>query len=111
MPTDLPTTNTEAGHGPCLVQPGLRWAVIDLMGRAYIAGAVSDENIGDRRMVRVDVPDVSTPARTIPAHARTFGAAAIFAIAWCDEAAALAAARLILHTPPSGDQEDDHAHG
>ena len=122
MPTDLPvspsTTTPEAASGQPLVQPAaaaLRWAVVDLMGHKCIAGAVSLEDLGDKRLVRVDVPEVVMPNRTIPAHAQSFGAVAIFSIAWCDEAAALAAAQLIQHMPPDahainqGTQEANHA--
>lgn len=101
MHSDLPTPHTEAPAGPCLVQPGLRWAVLDLMGHRAIAGAVSYEQVGDVRLVRVDVPEVRTADIHIPAHPRSLGAAAIFSIAWCDEAAAVAAAHVILHRPPS----------
>lgn len=101
MPSDVPTTSTEPTSGPCLVQPGLRWAVLDLMGHRAIAGAVSYDQVGDVRLVRVDVPEVTTAEHHIPAHTRSLGAQAIFSIAWCDEAAAVAAAQLILHRPPS----------
>lgn len=112
MPTDLPTTSTEADSGQPLVQPAaadLRWAVLDLIGHKHIAGAVSLEDLGDKRLVRVDLPEVVTPTKTIAAHSKSFGAVAIFSIAWCDEAAALAAAQLVLHTPPCSTLEADHA--
>lgn len=108
MPPDLPTPMTETPSEPAFVQPELRWAVIDLMGHRRIAGAISYDQVGDVRLVRVDVPEIVTLDDYIPAHTRSLGAQAIFSIAWCDEAAALAAARLILHRPPSSNPKVKH---
>jgi hypothetical protein len=112
-PTPAADAATPEQQAPALATPAplLRWAVIDLTGHQYIAGAVSYELVGDARMVRVDVPAVVRPEANIPAHSKTFGARAIFSIAWCDEAAAQVAANIILHRPPAaeGTQGGSHA--
>lgn len=93
-------------------QPQPLFAVVELFGHARIAGAVSEQTFGGCTMVRVDVPELNVTveeyvsgqgyvkqARTIPAHTRSFGPGAIYAISWCDEATAVAAARDIQHEP------------
>ena len=89
------------------------WAIVELFGHQRIAGRISEQQFGGDAFVRVDVPEVSLaetawddPERTkrervIQAHTRTFGAKAIYAINWCDEAAATIAARQIQHAPIS----------
>jgi hypothetical protein len=84
---------------------------VELFGHARIAGAISEQAFGGAALVRVDVPEVrytdesyidgqSAPGEgVIPAHTRSFGAASIYSINWCDEAAALLAAHSIRHQP------------
>jgi hypothetical protein len=84
-----------------------------LFGHQRVAGAISEQTFGGTSFVRVDVPEV--PARVaarphgypdggssapmIAAHTRSFGAAAIYAINWCDEETARIAAIDIRHQP------------
>ena len=82
------------------------FAVLELFGHARIAGQISEQVIGGASFVRVDVPEVlarpldrETTGLTIAAHTRTFGAAAIYSINWCDEETAKVAAHDIKHEP------------
>ncbi len=87
------------------------WAILELFGHARIAGAISEQAFGGAALVRVDVPEIRYTQETyvdgesamvvgvIPAHTRSFGAASIYSINWCDEAAALLAAHSIRHAP------------
>lgn len=90
------------------------FAVVELFGHARIAGEVSEQTFGGSSFVRVDVPAIEVQVgyglvnseelrrkatRTIPAHTRSFGASAIYAISWCDETTMLLAARDIEHEP------------
>lgn len=91
--------------------PPLQWAIVELMGHAKIAGAVSQDNAFGVPMIRVDVPPVVnteqvyrngayvSERREIPAHSRSLAAGAIYSVNWCDEAAARIAAHSIQHTP------------
>ena len=91
--------------------PPLQWAIVELMGHAKIAGAVSQDTACGVALVRVDVPQVVNTEqvyrngayvperRVIPAHSRSLSAGAIYSINWCDEAAARIAAHSIQHTP------------
>lgn len=86
-----------------------QWAVVELMGHARIAGAITEQAFGGAQLVRVDVPQVvitdqvwrnggyADVQRTIPAHSRSLGASAIYSINWCDELAATVAAHSIKH--------------
>jgi hypothetical protein len=85
-----------------------QYAILELFGHARIAGRISEQVFGGAALVRVDVPEVSYVEReynkpertvTIPAHTRSFGGAAIYAINWCDEAAAKLAAQSIKARP------------
>lgn len=111
-------TTTGARPAEDTMQPGTQsagpgsatqWAVVELMGHARIAGAITEQSYGGAQLVRVDVPqvvatdstwrngaDVPT-TRTIPAHSRSFGASAIYSINWCDELTATVAAHSIKH--------------
>jgi len=92
-------------------KPDTKWAIVELFGHARIAGAVSEQAFGGAALVRVDVPAVSfdeeayvdglrtASVHTIPAHTRSFGAASIYSINWCDEATALLAAHGLRHQP------------
>jgi hypothetical protein len=85
------------------------FAVVELFGHARIAGQIGEQTIGGVSFVRVDVPEVrSTPwhapeeepkEHVIAAHTRSFGAAAIYSINWCDEETARVAAHDIQHEP------------
>ncbi len=91
--------------------PPLQWAIVELMGHAKIAGAVSQDVACGLPLIRVDVPQIThteqvwrngayvPERRVIPAHSRSLGAAAIYSINWCDEASARIAAFSIQHTP------------
>lgn len=91
--------------------PPQMWAIVELMGHARIAGAVSQDLASGMPLIRVDVPQVVNTEqvwrngafvgepRTIPAHSRSLGAAAIYSINWVDEATARIAAHSIQHTP------------
>lgn len=100
----------EATQDPVPVQRSAQqWAVVELMGHARIAGAITQQVYGGAQLVRVDVPEVTVTehdwvgdqrvatTRKIPAHTRSFGAAAIYSINWCDELAATVAAHSIKH--------------
>lgn len=90
-------------------QPSPLWAIVELFGHQRIAGRISEQQFGGDAFVRIDVPEIqiverdyrteAERSRTIQAHTRTFGAKAIYAINWCDEAAATLAARSIQHEP------------
>ena len=116
-----PTHNRDATRAPVAADLGPsskparaapQWAVVELFGHARIAGAISEQAFGGGALLRVDVPELvlhdaarndeqanAGSLRTIPAHSRSFGAAAIYSINWCDEAAALIAAHGIRHEP------------
>lgn len=106
--TDLPN---QAAGAPEPAAPPLQWAIVELMGHAKIAGAVSQDLASGLPLIRVDVPQITNTEqvwrngayvperRVIPAHSRSLGAAAIYSINWCDEATALIAAFSIQHTP------------
>lgn len=97
------------------------YAIVELFGHQRIAGCISEQTFGGASFVRVDVPEVSCSSwkwddqkgeqiqvtHHIQAHTKSFGAAAIYAIQWCDEAAALMAAREIQHKPISPYQAAD----
>lgn len=86
-----------------------QFAIVELFGHTRIAGRISEQTFGGAALVRIDVPEVQYKDRTwpgeqeqvytIPAHTRSFSAGAIFAINWCDEAAAKLAAMHIRHRP------------
>jgi hypothetical protein len=88
-----------------------QFAIVELFGHARIAGRISEQVFGGATLVRVDVPEVTFVERnqfdrnaaertiTIPAHTRSFGGAAIYAINWVDEAAAKLAAQSIKARP------------
>jgi hypothetical protein len=81
------------------------------MGHQRLAGRVSQHSFGGAALIRVDVPEVITTGieyvdglrcevtSVIPAHTRSLGAASIYGINWCDEAAAVLAAHSIRHQP------------
>jgi len=87
------------------------YAVVELFGHARIAGAINEQAFGGTAFIRVDVPAVTVresefrngervvSIREIAAHTRSFGAAAIYSINWCDEATAQVAAFDIKHEP------------
>ena len=87
------------------------FCVLELFGHSRIAGQISEQTIGGASFVRVDVPEIlaretdgygpslKTTERTIQAHTRTFGPAAIYSINWCDEETAKVAAHDIKHEP------------
>lgn len=91
-----------------------QWAIVELFGHQRIAGAVSEQTFGGASFVRVDVPEILVRDRVwrngeyvsdgevteiIPAHTRSFGPKAIYAINWCDKTAATVAANSIRHSP------------
>ena len=85
-----------------------QFAIVELFGHARIAGRISEQTFGGAALVRVDVPEISYTEKPygqpehkviIPAHTRSFGGAAIYAINWVDEAAAKLAAQSIRHRP------------
>lgn len=102
----------EATDKPQQEQPAL-YAIVELFGHQKIAGRISEQNFGGAHLVRVDVPEVALTETTyrggepqqierrIPAHTRSFGAAAIYSINWCDQVAAELAAQTIRHEPLS----------
>lgn len=105
------TTATSAAVDPAAATaPGL-WAIVELFGRARIAGRISEQTFGGAHLVRVDVPEVTfidswfddgeraRGTRTIGAHTCSYGSGAIYSIQWVDQAVALAAAQEIRHVP------------
>jgi hypothetical protein len=94
-----------------------QWAIVNLFGHQRIAGRISEQTFGGASFVRVDVPAIEATenvySRTddgdaagvrtvaIQAHTRSFGAAAIYSIDWCDEQTARLAAHSIKHQPVS----------
>lgn len=110
MPPDSPAP---AAQPPCTNAAAApkRWAIVELYGRAALAGAMSEELFGGDTFIRVDVPEVTwheeefldgrpeVHPRTIPAHTKLFGAKAIYSVALVDEAAALAFANQARHQP------------
>lgn len=106
-PTDNPAADAAA---PEQAAPPA-WAIIELMGHQRVAGRISQQTFGGAALIRVDVPEVITKGTeyingercevtcTIPAHTRSLGAASIYGINWCDEAAAVLAAHGIKHQP------------
>lgn len=89
------------------------WAIVELMGHQRVAGRISQQTFGGAALIRVDVPEVvyldhhyvngqrTEVTATIPAHTRSLGAASIYGVNWCDEAAATVAAHSIKHQPIS----------
>lgn len=115
-----PTENRDAAQAPTAAATGpssraALWAIVELFGHARIAGAISEQAFGGGALVRVDVPAITytdpyagqswddgqltTATQTVPSHTRSFGAAAIYSINWCDEATATLAAHDIKHQP------------
>lgn len=104
--------NESTQQAPTAEPPKL-WAIIELLGRTQIAGAVSEQSFGGETFTRVDIPEVRTTRRavvdnvwqdlpvTIPAHTKLVGGKAVYSIAFVDEAAALAAAHAFRHHPVS----------
>lgn len=86
-------------QGPKPEQP--MFAIVELFGHQRIAGRISQQTFGGASFVRVDVPEVKRGDRTIHAHTRSFGGAAIYAVNWCDEETATLAAVSIQHEPMS----------
>lgn len=88
-----------------------QWAILELIGHQRLAGRVSQQTFGGANLIRVDVPEVVTTSSTyrggervdtmevIQPHTRSLGAASIYSINWCDEAAATLAAHSISHRP------------
>ncbi|WP_428419239.1 hypothetical protein [Methylibium sp.] len=94
--------------------PEPQWAIVELFGHGRIAGAISEQSFGGAAFVKIDVPEVVMRDRVwrngeyvddgevtkiIPAHTRSLGAKAIYAINWCDKLAATAAAGQIRDEP------------
>lgn len=78
-----------------------QWAIVELMGHQRIAGRVSEQVIGGCSLVRVDVPaceEAGSHPATQP-FTKLFGAAAIYAVTFTDEAAARMVARQIRVQP------------
>lgn len=80
--------------------------MVELFGHQRLAGRITEQTIGGQSFVRVDVPEVRIERHgsgqlIIAAHTKSFGAGAIYAISWCDERAARAAAQSIRHEPIS----------
>jgi len=64
-------------------QQGFReWCIVELMGRSYIAGIVSEQVIGGETFIRVDVPDIGSTK----GYTKMYGKGAIYAITPTDEA-------------------------
>jgi hypothetical protein len=98
-----------------ITTPPRQWAIVELFGHQRIAGVITEQQLGGASFVRVDVPEVEAVERvldlatntwqaqrvTIEAHARSFGAAAIFSINWVPEADARLVATGIKHRPVS----------
>lgn len=72
-----------------------QWAVVEIMGHRRFAGFVSEQTVGGTSFVRVDVPDVTVNAETLPAFTKLFGAGSIYAITICTEETARAFAASI----------------
>lgn len=64
------------------------WAVVDLFGHTKVAGKVSEQQLGGKGFIRIDVP--ATPSQ--PEHTRFYGPAAIYSIIPVDEQVARAVA-------------------
>lgn len=96
---------------PTTPEPGSRWAIVELMGRAAVAGLVCDDVIAGRTFLRVDVPEVcwtefeyidgqrSEQPRSIAAHTQYIGAEAIYRLTPVDQAAAQAMADRVRSRP------------
>jgi hypothetical protein len=87
------------------------YAIVELFGHAKIAGRITEQTCGGQSFARVDVPEVTyeaydyseaerrTVQKTIQPHTRSFGPGAIYSINWCDQTAAVLAAKEIQHKP------------
>lgn len=96
---------------PTTPEPGRRWAIVELMGRAAVAGETSEETIAGRTFLRVDVPEVrwTEPEhidgqrldrlRSIAAHTQFVSAEAIYRLTPVDQAAAQALAERVRSRP------------
>lgn len=100
-------SDQQPAAAPQTEAPPALYAIVQLFGHQRIAGRISEQNFGGAKFIRVDVPEVSVPSgdgterHTIAAHTRSFGAAAIYGIDWCDMTAAVLAAQQIMHEPIS----------
>lgn len=95
------------------------WAVVEIMGHKKFSGRVTEQSIGGVSFVRVDVPEVALPERTLPAFSKLFGAGSIYCISPCTEETARAFAEQIrsesfqlyeaprLSAPQVNDDDDD----
>lgn len=96
---------------PTTPEPGRRWAIVELMGRAAVAGETSEETIAGRTFLRVDVPEVCWTEvervdgktfimpRSIAAHTQFIGAETIYRLTPVDQAAAQAVAERVRSRP------------
>ncbi|WP_321968880.1 hypothetical protein [Paraburkholderia tropica] len=78
-----------------------QWALIELFGHQRIAGRVSELTIGGASLVRVDVPaiDATEDEMALQPFTKAFGASAIYAITFLDEAASRLYARQLRVQP------------
>lgn len=98
---------------PTNPNPGTRWAIVELMGRAAVAGQVSEEVLAGRTFLRVDVPEVrwaepeyvdgqrTLQQRSIAAHTEFIGPDAIDKLVPVTQAAAQAMADRVRSRPIS----------
>ena len=69
------------------------WAIVELFGHTKMAGEVSTQTLGGASFIRVDAPETKSK----PAYTRTLNPSAIYALNWCTEDVARAAAET--HNP------------
>lgn len=96
---------------PNIPEPGQRWAIVELMGRAAVAGRISEEVLAGRTFLRVDVPEVCwtepehvdgqrlQQPRSIAAHTQYVSPEAIYRLTPVDQAAATAVAERVRSRP------------
>lgn len=71
------------------------WALVELMGRAKIAGEISEFQFAGGTLIRVDVPETESQ----PAFTRMYGISAIYCITPVDEAVARTLAQNLVARP------------
>jgi hypothetical protein len=71
------------------------WGILEIMGHSRFAGRISESTRFGVPLVRIEVP----ATKDAPAFEKHFGAASIFAVTPCTEAAARAAAEQFRERP------------
>lgn len=76
-----------------------QWAIVELFGHQRLAGQVSDGGFAGCHFVRIDIPEIVYPHKTIPACTKLIGQGAIYGITFISEPLAREAAKAIRHEP------------